>query len=285
MLNNVLIKQIIKPLYNHYTAGESLINLQQKIIELNKRKIYPIVDYIKESSTISEIYNSINEYKNIANINNVDTIALKLSTFNFNYYHINNIVNHLVEKNKIVLIDAEEIKNQNKINDITNNLIETFNYNSINVYKTYQMYRKDSLNILKHDLDYFPFLGVKLVRGAYHNTDLHSGLLFTNKEDTDKSFDKSMKLMFDKIKTNSIDKNKMFICTHNKKDIDTMISIFLKTTSFQKSVYHASLYGFINNDTNKIIESGIKTYKYLPYGKMEDSVPYLMRRLYEKYNI
>jgi proline dehydrogenase/carbapenem biosynthesis protein (putative proline dehydrogenase) len=50
---------------------------------------------------------------------------------------------------------------------------------------------------------------------------------------------------------------------------------------YKDNVYHGSLYGFINNDTNKIIESGIKTYKYLPYGKIEDSVPYLMRRLYE----
>jgi hypothetical protein len=67
LLNNIFLKQIIKPLYNHYTAGESIINLKQKIVQLNKLQLHPIVDYIKESS--NEINESINEYKNIAKIN------------------------------------------------------------------------------------------------------------------------------------------------------------------------------------------------------------------------
>jgi hypothetical protein len=185
----------------------------------------------------------------------------------------------LVEKNKKVLIDAEEVQTQNKINDLTNMLIETFNTNSVNVYKTYQMYRKDSLKLLENDLKYYPNLGVKLVRGAYYNTDEPSGLLFKTKEETDNAFDEGMKISFSSNK-------KIFICTHNKKDINTMIEIFKENKELYKHrVFHGSLYGFINNETDTIIASGIKTYKYLPYGKMDDSVPYLLRRLYEKYNI
>lgn len=278
MLNNSVVRQVIIPLYNKYTAGESLVSLQRKIAEMNNLKLYPIVDYIKESVK-KDIDDSIIEYKSIANINNVESVGLKLSAFDFNYYQINNIVNYLIEKNKSVLIDAEEVENQNKINYITNDLIKTFNYDSVNVYKTYQMYRKDSLDILKHDLDLYPYLGVKLVRGAYYNKDLETGLLYKNKKDTDKSFDTSLKIMFDEVKN----KKKLFICTHNRKDIDTMINKFTENKGLYKDrVFHGSLYGFINNNTHKIIESGIKTYKYLPYGKMEDSIPYLMRRLYEK---
>jgi len=268
---------MIIPLYNKYTAGENLVSLQRKINQMNSLKMYPIVDYIKESVK-KDIDESINEYKSIANINNVESVGLKLSAFDFNYYQINNTVNYLIEKNKIVLIDAEEVESQNKINYITNDLVKTFNYDSVNVYKTYQMYRKDGLDILKHDLDLFPYLGVKLVRGAYHNQDLKSGLLFKNKKDTDKSYDESLKIMFDKLNYNK----KLFICTHNRKDIETMINKFKENKELYKDrVFHGSLYGFINEDTNKIIESGIKTFKYLPYGKMEDSIPYLMRRLYE----
>jgi hypothetical protein len=51
--------------------------------------------------------------------------------------------------------------------------------------------------------------------------------------------------------------------------------------SKNNNISHASLYGFINNDTERIIKSGISTYKYLPYGKYDDSVPYLTRRIYE----
>ena len=285
LINNMIIKQMIKPLYAYYTAGETLINLQEKIVHLNKSQMYPIVDYIKESyKNYDDIIECMNQYKNIGSINNLEFIAIKLSSFDFSYYHINNIVNHLINQNKIILIDAEDVKYQDKINNLSNMLIETHNDKSIKIYKTYQMYRKDSLDVLNNDLDKYPILGVKLVRGAYYSTDKDSGILFSNKEETDLSFDKSVKIMFNKIEQNNLlFKNyKVFICTHNEKDINTMINNFNKNKDkYKNNIYHASLYGFINNETNKIIENNIKTYKYLPYGKIEDSVPYLVRRLYE----
>jgi hypothetical protein len=285
LINNIVIKQMINPLYFHYTAGETLINLQQKIDKLNKLQLNPIVDYIKESyKNHNDMIECINEYKNIGTINNLEFIAIKLSSFDFSYYHINNLVNHLIDHNKIILIDAENVQFQDKINQLTNMLIETHNDKSIKIYKTYQMYRKDSLDVLNEDLNKYPILGVKLVRGAYYSTDKDSGMLFTNKEDTDVSFDKSVKMMFDKIERNDLlFKNyKAFICTHNEKDIDSMINKFIKNKdNLKDKIYHASLYGFINNKTDEILRSDIKTYKYLPYGKIEDSIPYLTRRLYE----
>jgi len=186
----------------------------------------------------------------------------------------------LLKENKTVLIDAEDVISQDRINNITNMLIKNYNIDSVNIFKTYQMYRNDSLDLLHQDLNNFPNLGVKLVRGAYYNKDKNSGKLFIEKKDTDLSFEKSVKLMFDKIDSN--DSYKVFICTHNKKDINNMLNKFKgNKEKYKDNVCHGSLYGFINNDTNKIIESGIRTYKYLPYGKIEDSVPYLMRRLYE----
>ena len=61
-----------------------------------------------------------------------------------------------------------------------------------------------------------------------------------------------------------------------------MISLYNKNSDlYNYNIYHASLYGFIREDTQKIINSCIKTFKYLPYGEIEDAVPYLMRRIYE----
>jgi hypothetical protein len=59
-----------------------------------------------------------------------------------------------------------------------------------------------------------------------------------------------------------------------------MIKLYNKELHKDK-IYHASLYGFIKDDTQKIIQSEIKTYKYLPYGNFEDALPYLIRRIYE----
>jgi proline dehydrogenase len=97
-------------------------------------------------------------------------------------------------------------------------------------------------------------------------------------KETDEAFSNAIDVIFDK-KNN---KNKSFICTHNTNDITKMIELYTKNHElYNYNTYHASLYGFIERDTQRIVESGIKTFKYLPYGEMDDAVPYLMRRIYE----
>ena len=42
-------------------------------------------------------------------------------------------------------------------------------------------------------------------------------------------------------------------------------------------IHHASLYGFINKQTKQLVNADEWTFKYLPYGKIEDDIPYLLR--------
>jgi hypothetical protein len=191
---------------------------------------------------------------------------------------INEIVQHLILNDKIVLIDAEEVAVQDKINEYTNDFLKKYNKKEANIFKTYQMYRKDSLSMLNKDISSYEFLGVKLVRGAYYESDLKTNKLYSNKIDTDNDFKDAIRILV----MNQIDS---FICTHNKKDIDFLINFIEEAKqrflidAFM--IYHASLYGFINEKTNELIKDNIKTYKYLPYGSMEDAIPYLLRRLKE----
>lgn len=280
MFSNKLVRNIlIKPLYNHFTAGESIKTLQSKIVQLNTQKLYPIADYIKEFSyNKDDIKKSFNEYLNLAAVKELDYIAIKLSTFNFDYDLINSLICYFLATNKKIFIDAEEVLYQNKINDMTNSYIEKHNKNDIHIYKTYQMYRKDGMKTLEDDLSNFTNLGIKLVRGAYLKTDSSTGLLFKTKKETDMSYTSGVDLIFDKL--NNSKQIKSFICTHNSYNIEQMIKLYNKELHKDK-IYHASLYGFIKDDTQKIIQSEIKTYKYLPYGDIEDAVPYLTRRIYE----
>jgi hypothetical protein len=135
------------------------------------------------------------------------------------------------------------------------------------------MYRQDSLKTLELDMEYFSHLGIKLVRGAYMKQDKHTGKLYDTKEGTDKAFRDALDLALRKNNSNIIH---TMICTHNKEDIDYMIKKYTN-----QPIVHASLYGFLPNDTQKIVNSGIPTYKYLPYGTMDDAVPYLVRRIQE----
>jgi hypothetical protein len=275
----MLIKKLITPLFNHLTAGTSIKSLQSKIVQINSENLYPIPDYIKEySNNKDDMTNVINEYKKLASLHNLEFIALKLSSLNFDLAHINQLVKTLVDNNKQILIDAENVKNQQLINDITNELIKTYNKSYIQIFKTYQMYRKDQGKMLVDDLKKYPKLGIKLVRGAYYNEDKNTNLLFTNKKETDEAYSNALDVIFDK--KNS--KLKSFICTHNPNDINKMIKLYNKHSDlYSYNIYHASLYGFIKEDTEKIIKTGIKTFKYLPYGEIEDAIPYLMRRIYE----
>jgi hypothetical protein len=80
------------------------------------------------------------------------------------------------------MIDAEDEINQDKIEKITDNLLRDYNQFEPLIFKTYQMYRKDSYNKLFSDLLLHENLGIKLVRGAYHNKDKYSGKLYLTKE-------------------------------------------------------------------------------------------------------
>jgi hypothetical protein len=275
----MLIKRLITPLFNHLTAGTNIKSLQSKITLLNSQNLYPIPDYIKESINNKEdINNVINEYNKLSSIYNLDFIALKLSSLNFDPLIINQVIKTLINHDKQILIDAENVKNQPIINDITNELINKYNKSYVQIYKTYQMYRKDQSNMLLDDINNYSRLGIKLVRGAYYNEDKNTNLLFRSKKETDEAFSNAIDVIFDK-KNN---KNKSFICTHNTNDITKMIELYTKNHElYNYNTYHASLYGFIERDTQRIVESGIKTFKYLPYGEMDDAVPYLMRRIYE----
>lgn len=281
---NRLYLKLARPIFNVYTAGENIQQLNNKIIQLSKNNIYPIADYIKELSDQSTNLDPIiNQYISLSKLDNLEYIALKLSSFNFNEKVINKLVSELITNNKKVLIDAENNIHYDKIDKITDNLLRDYNKFDPMVFKTYQMYRKDSYNKLCSDMLLHNNLGVKLVRGAYHNEDKYSGKLYLTKEETDQNYARGLKSVI--LNQNHI---QAFVCTHNINDINTLINFndSLKTKNTQETkklttIYHASLYGFINNETKKIIDSGIKTYKYLPYGSLEDSIPYLTRRLYE----
>ena len=50
-----------------------------------------------------------------------------------------------------------------------------------------------------------------------------------------------------------------------------------------KNIEFAQLLGMCDYMTKDLQSRGYKTYKYLPYGEFRESVPYLLRRVYENY--
>lgn len=267
------MKFLYRPLYNMLTAGETIESLRRTIAR--NAKLLPIADYIQESARSDEdVSRVVREYEVLATVKEHDAIALKPSSLRFQQEPMDRLVRSFAANEKRIFVDAEEAVNHTTIQRLTDSFIQTYNTDSIRVYKTYQMYRRDSLTTLQRDLERFPCLGIKLVRGAYWNQDRKSGELFEVKKDTDAAFRQALRLILEEKPHGLLH---AMICTHNASDIDYMI----QKNPRDGRIAHASLYGFLPNDTKKIQAAGIPTYKYLPYGAMEDAIPYLTRRIQE----
>lgn len=257
--------------------SQALIKSQQ-ILKLDK---IPVLNYILENRKVNPNQNLLrieNEYHKI--INNIQPpikIALKLSSFNFNYHSCYNIIDKLVAKNIQIMIDAESSDNNHHYQQVSNQLINNFNKEKVNIYKTYQMYRKDSLLNLQKDIQLNNkndiLMGVKMVRGAYWNSERYNQQLFTNKNDTDFNYNNAIILLYE-------NKIPAILATHNQESINLGCLLNERIKLNLDKFEFAHLLG-MNEKKYNSIKNKYKVNVYIPYGPYQYMIPYLIRRLYE----
>ena len=257
-----------------FVAGNNINKVLSKSkIFLNKKTI-PIINYISENNNNNN--NNFIEYKKlINNVNNNYIIALKLSSLNFDETNINKICELCEKKNIKLIIDAENDKNIEEYRKITNSLLLKYNKNNLNIIKTYQMYRKDSILELYDDLKISnfrnSFFSAKLVRGAYWHEDKNTSNLYIKKENTDINYNLGILKCYESKYNNHI------IASHNHNSINLATKLGIKNNKF----IIANLLGMNNQYMEKINH---KKAVYIPYGPYLEMIPYLIRRLYENYD-
>ncbi len=271
------------PIINRFTVLPK--QLPAKIIDLRKANMKPIIDYSVETKNNSK--DNFYEIQSIQKRFPNSTYAIKPSGLMYSdmedtYNSLHNIANTAQENSNRILIDAEDVSIQPHISYLTNKLIENFNTNEALVYKTYQMYRKDSLYNLKHDIDSFNAnnkkIGLKIVRGAYHRNDVSSGLLFEKIEDTHESYNKSIELIFNSL---NLDESPVIWATHNQASIDYVKSINNSFNFDKKNIIFSQLLGMSDEISKTCVDEGYTVMKYIPYGPIHKTLPYLLRRLNE----
>tara|TARA_E500000178_G_C16984095_1_gene737294 strand:- start:835 stop:1671 length:837 start_codon:yes stop_codon:yes gene_type:complete len=266
--------------FNRFTCTEK--QLPKIISNLKNKNLIPILDYTNENSTYH--LRNYEKIKKLIKYHPNNFIAVKLSSLNINNnYHqsekyLYKLSKLAINNNSKLLIDAEDYLIQNDINYLSNQLMKEFNKNQVNIYKTYQMYRKDSLDTLIDDFnksrDYF--IGCKLVRGAYHNQDLKYNILFEKIDDTHSNYNNAINFF----SSNCFDKDLLMCATHNEESIKHAINLINENNL--NNIEFAQLLGMSDKLSNKIAKNHV-VYKYLPYGDFKDTLPYLIRRLYENY--
>lgn len=273
------------PLVNRFTCSPQ--QLPAFINMIKKKQMIPIIDNVCEDGAkyrenISKIKNDLETYP-------TSTFAIKISSLNLRdtnhsitdiTQEVNSICQLADETGSKIIIDAEECAINDSINQISNEMMSEYNYNQVVVYKTYQMYRRDTTTMLLDDLkekrNYQ--VGCKLVRGAYYNMDIGTDKLFWKIEDTHRSYDEGIRYFLE----NCHNQDQLLCATHNYES-----NKIAKTHIHQgkKNISIGHLLGMSDYLSDELADEGIRVYKYLPYGEYQDTLPYLTRRLYENYPI
>lgn len=255
-------------------------HLFTKLHEYSQKNVIPILDYaIENNKTIHDVKLYCEKKKQLLKKFPMSTHSLKLSSIGLNYEKYQDLVNEANDQGCTYLIDAEDYTIQNTIDLYTNRIIlnNESNNQGINIFKTYQMYRKDSMEYLTDDLEMFSKLNlqhnIKLVRGAYILNDNKYGVIWNSKKQTDDNYNRAVELLLSYSKTNP--KANVIFATHNPTSID----IFQERT--QQNIYHAVLMGMDHhlrfNDENYKINRMV----HIPFGPLHKTYPYMFRRLQE----
>lgn len=197
------------------------------------------------------------------------------------------------EKNIGVLIDAEESWIQDPIDRLTMEMMAVFNKQKAVVFNTIQLYRHDRLHFLRisHQIaeEQGFVLGLKLVRGAYMEKERALALeknrpspIQISKEATDADYDEAVRFCMDHIHSTAV-----IIASHNEQSnlLGAKLLDEMMLPHNHPHVHFSQLYGMSDTITFNLAKEGFNVSKYLPFGPIQDVIPYLMRRAQENTSV
>ncbi len=209
------------------------------------------------------------------------------------YTRVDRICHAAFEANTPVFIDAEESWIQKAIDDLSMDMMAKYNQKRAIVYNTIQLYRWDRLEFIKTSKEKAErggfLLGLKLVRGAYMEKERDKALekgyrspIQESKADTDKDYDLSLEYCL-----NNIDRIEICAGTHNEKS-SLYLTKLMEAHQIEKNdprICFAQLLGMSDHISYNLSNAGYNVAKYVPYGPVEEVLPYLLRRADENTSV
>lgn len=192
-----------------------------------------------------------------------------------------------------VLVDAEETWIQDPVDALTILMMDTFNKDRAVVFNTIQHYRHDRLRFLKDSYEAAVernfILGAKLVRGAYMEKERkraeeqgYPSPIQPDKESCDRDYNAGVEFCI-----GHLDRIFLIVASHNEYS-NLLATQLLQQRSLplrHPHVHFSQLYGMSDNITFNLAHAGCSVSKYLPFGPIEDVIPYLMRRAQENSSV
>ncbi|KAK2820335.1 hypothetical protein Q5P01_023294 [Channa striata] len=196
--------------------------------------------------------------------------------------------------NKVrVLVDAEYTYMNPALSLVTMAMMKKFNKDGVWIWNTYQCYLKESRALLSEALRLSKTegfcLGVKLVRGAYMDKERKLAEkkgcpdpVHQSWEDTNDSYNGSLNLLLEVI-AQKPECYRIIVATHNEESVRRAAKR-MEELGIDKdggSVCFGQLLGMCDHVSLTLAKEGYAVYKSVPYGSVDDTLPYLVRRAQE----
>lgn len=310
------IKWIIKgTIYKQFCGGENVGEFNDVIQNLGRSNIGTILDYSVEGEDSEEGFeltkNELIKIVTLSALNdNIPCACMKMTGIgssifmeklqkglvhkdDFEYQSLRNKLDQIcmiaTQNQTPIYIDAEESWIQGTIDDLCEEMMLKYNKDKAIVFTTLQMYRRDRLDYFDQLLHKMrakqTFIGVKIVRGAYlekeNNLALEKGVMSPinkNKQATDQLYNLALKKAVE-----NIDLVEICAGTHNEDSCNLLIDLMKKNNipNDDNRIWFSQLFGMSDHISYNLSKEKFNVSKYLPYGPVESTMPYLIRRAKE----
>lgn len=313
---------IKKTIFKQFCGGEDIEDCKEAITVLNKFNVGTILDYSIEGKerdedldqVVEEIKQTILRAKSDeaipfsvfkptgisqfsvleqANKSEDDLSEEELKSWKRIQDRFHELCSTAFENDVPIFIDAEDSWIQGAIDNLCEEMMETYNKEKVLIYTTIQFYRWDRLDYLKtlhqkaKKQGYK--VGVKLVRGAYMEKERerakekgYKDPIQPNKEATDKAYNEALKYCVENIEGISICAG-----SHNESSAQVLVDLIeeFKLEKNDKRIYFAQLLGMSDHISFNLANEGYNVAKYMPYGPIREVMPYLIRRAEENTSV
>lgn len=202
------------------------------------------------------------------------------------------LAKHALKHGVRLMVDAEQTYFQPAISRLTLEMQRIFNREKPVIFNTYQCYLKEAYDNVSLDVELSRregwYFGAKLVRGAYMHQERtraqeigYEDPINPDYEATNRMYHRCLDYVLEEIEHNR--KANIMVASHNedtvKFTIQRMNEMGLSPT--EKKVYFGQLLGMCDQISFPLGQAGFPVYKYVPYGPVNEVIPYLSRRAQE----
>ena len=313
----------IRPtVYSHFCGGETITECEKTVATLANNKVHTILDYSAEGkeqetdldATHQRILEAIEATQgddrhgfSVFKVSGVASTALlqkaaehpeQLTDLESKAWErvqarVDTLCSRAAELGTPIFIDAEETWLQGAIDALALNQMRRHNTERAVVFNTLQLYRHDRLAYLKalthQAAEEGWHLGVKLVRGAYMEKEReraaehgYTSPIQPNKAATDRDFNAGIQWCVE-----HLDRVAFCAGSHNEAS-NALLAKCLENAGIPADdprVWSAQLLGMSDHISFNLSQSGLNVAKYVPFGPIRETIPYLIRRAEENSSV